>query len=62
MDGEVPESEGIPHFSHFNNGEVEMGTKIAVVIARRHRSNPCGHMDGLEMFTCSSDASDGQSS
>ena len=29
---------------------------------RRHRSNPGGHMDGLVVFACSSDASEGQSS
>ena len=29
---------------------------------RRRRSNPGGHMDGLVVFACSSDASEGQSS
>ena len=32
------------------------------VPVRRHHSNLCGHTDGLVMFTCSSDASKGQSS
>ena len=29
---------------------------------RRRRSNPGGHTDGLVVFACSSDASEGQSS
>ena len=29
---------------------------------RKRRSNLCGHTDGLVMFACSGDASDGQSS
>ena len=33
-----------------------------VQCVRRHCSNPYGHMDGLIMFACYSDASDGQSS
>ena len=31
-------------------------------VVRRRCSNPGGHTDGLVMFACSSDASDGQSS
>ena len=36
--------------------------KSSVSIVRRRRSNPGGHTDGLIVFTCSSDASKGQSS
>ena len=32
------------------------------MLVRRRRSNPSGHTDGLVVFACSSDASDGQSS
>ena len=47
---------------------VDSGVKQAQVfvgrdtLVRRRRSNPSGHMDGLVVFACSSDASDGQSS
>ena len=37
-------------------------TLEAGIVVRRRHSNPCGHMDRLVMFACSSDSSDGHSS
>ena len=42
--------------------EEEIFMKSPIGIVRRRRSNPSGHTDGLVVFACSSDASEGQSS
>ena len=42
------------------DGESQMSKEVTDV--RRCHSNPCGHTDGLIMFACSIDASNGQSS